>query len=84
MGSCPIALTATAVSALVPYGAGILTFGDHLRHLARDGRGVKGYETTFREALYDRDLFLRTPEAVARWFKYCAANAHTRIVKTKH
>src|SRR5665213_1732849 len=34
-------------------GAGIWTYDDHLRHLAGDARGVKGYETTFREALYD-------------------------------
>lgn len=65
-------------------GAGIWTYDDHLRHLARDARGVIGYETTFREALYDPDLCLKTAEAVARWLKYCANNAHTRAIETKH
>jgi hypothetical protein len=64
--------------------AGIWTYDDHLRHLAGDARGVKGYETTFREALYNPDLWLRTAEAVARWLKHCANNAHTRAVETKH
>ncbi len=47
-------------------------------------RGVKGYETSFQEALYNPNLWLRTAEAVARWLKYCADNAHTRAVETKH
>jgi hypothetical protein len=47
-------------------------------------RGIKGYETTFRKALYNPNLWLKTAEAVARWLKYCADNAHTRAVETKH
>jgi hypothetical protein len=64
--------------------AGIWTYDEHLKHLVGDARGVKGYETTFRQALYNPDLWLRTPEAVARWLKHCAVNAHTRAVETKH
>jgi hypothetical protein len=41
-------------------------------------------DLTFREALYNPDLWLSTAEAVARWLKYCADNAHTRAVETKH
>ena len=65
-------------------GAGIWTYDDHLRHLAEHPRGMKSYETTFREALYDPNLWLKTAEAVARWLKYCAKNAHTRFVETNH
>ena len=64
-------------------GADIWTYDDHLRYLAEHARGVKGYETTFREALYNPDLWLKTAEAVARWLKYCADNAHTRAVEGK-
>lgn len=36
------------------------------------------YETVRRQCLYDPDIWLRTMEAVARWLKFCADNAHTR------
>jgi hypothetical protein len=45
---------------------------------------LSDYETTLRRALYDPDIWLRTAEAVARWLKFCADNAHTRFVAEDH
>lgn len=40
------------------------------------------YETTLRRVLYDgQDIFLKTPQQIARWRKYCAANAATRFAQ---
>jgi hypothetical protein len=40
---------------------------------------LRDYETTLMRALYDRDdIWLTTPQQIARWLAYCRANAHTR------
>jgi hypothetical protein len=41
---------------------------------------LTGYEIILRRVLYDRDIWLKTPEQIARWLRYCHANAHTRSV----
>ena len=41
---------------------------------------LTGYETVLRRVLYDRNIWLKTPEQIARWLKLCQANAHTRFL----
>jgi len=40
---------------------------------------LRDYETTLLRVLYDRnDIWLKTPQQIARWLAYCRANARTR------
>jgi hypothetical protein len=41
---------------------------------------LTGYEIVLRRVLYDRDIWLKTPQQIARWLKYCRDNAHTRFM----
>ncbi len=43
---------------------------------------LSDYRITVRRVLYDReDIWLKTPEQIARWNKYCADNAATRLAQ---
>jgi hypothetical protein len=43
---------------------------------------LSDYQITVRRVLYDReDIWLKTPEQIARWKKYCADNAATRLAQ---
>lgn len=43
---------------------------------------LSDYETTLERVLYDGpDMFLKTPQQIARWQRYCAANAATRFAQ---
>lgn len=54
---------------------------DH-SHAAAPFREMKltGYEIVLRRVLYDRDIWLKTPEQIARWLRHCRANACTRLM----
>lgn len=41
---------------------------------------LTGYQIVLRRVLYDRDIWLKTPEQIARWLKHCRANARTRFM----
>lgn len=43
---------------------------------------LSDYQITMVRVLYDREeIWLKTPEQVARWRKHCANNAATRIAQ---
>ncbi len=43
---------------------------------------LSDYETTLQRVLYDgQDIWLKTPQQIARWQKYCAVNAATRFAQ---
>lgn len=41
---------------------------------------LTGYQIVLRRVLYDRDIWLKTPEQIARWLRHCRANARTRFM----
>jgi hypothetical protein len=41
---------------------------------------LSDYEITLRRVLYDPEMWLKTPEQIARWLRYCR-DAHTRLAQ---
>lgn len=43
---------------------------------------LSDYQITLRRVLYDReDIWLKTPQQIDRWRKYCTDNAATRLAQ---